>query len=81
MKFLSATGAAEAVPWVALSEGPGSLGGQKPGRIPNEYALFLPGEAEALQTPPQVKALGGGTADALHGGKPGTLERAVPVRL
>ena len=58
-----------------LAEGrePATAKGHQPGRIANEYSLLLLGEAEALQTPPQVKALGAGTVEALHGGKPQTL--------
>jgi len=32
-------------------------GGYKPGRIPNEYSLYLPGEREALQNSPSVVAI------------------------
>lgn len=35
-----------------------------PGRIDNEYTLFLPGEREALQTSPRVLSISGGTVVA-----------------
>jgi hypothetical protein len=34
-----------------------SEAGYTPGRIPNEYSLFLPGEREALQSPPLVASI------------------------
>src|SRR5581483_9935322 len=39
-------------------------GRYSPGRIPNEYSLFLPGEREALEKPPQP-----GTFRSLHPGQ------------
>lgn len=38
----------------ALSAGLPPKSGYTPGRIPNEYSLFLPGEREALASPPLV---------------------------
>lgn len=39
----------------------------KPGRIVNEYSLFLPGEKEALAHPPSVSGIGTGTSHAEAG--------------
>ena len=39
-------------------------GSYQPGRIQNEYSLFLPGEREALAGVPQVRNLGDGTLQA-----------------
>jgi len=41
----------------------------KPGRIANEYCLFLPGEAELLKNPPQVYAFNGEGVMAGFGSK------------
>jgi len=49
-------GAASASPSPALP-----AGAYAPGRIPNEYSLLLPGEREALASPPQVAGFGDGT--------------------
>ncbi len=38
----------------ALAGRPENNGGYRPGRIDNEYSLFLPGEREALASPPLV---------------------------
>ena len=57
MKLLSAAGVAGAVPSVcALAKNIPELppGSYRPGRIANEYSLFLPGEKEALATAPSV---------------------------
>lgn len=43
----------------ALASGQAERSGYKPGRIPNEYSLFLPGEREALATPPLISAFDG----------------------
>ena len=40
----------------ALAAGQPAKSGYKPGRIPNEYSLFLPGEREALASPPLISA-------------------------
>lgn len=58
LKLLSAAGLAQAVPpaRAALTKTGPRLphSGYHPGRIPNEYSLFLPGEKEALATTPAV---------------------------
>ena len=41
--------------------------GYRPGRIDNEYSLYLPGEREALGTPPQVAAFVERGVSASHG--------------
>jgi hypothetical protein len=41
----------------------------KPGRIVNEYSLFLPGEKEALAHPPSVSGIGSGTSHAEAAGE------------
>jgi hypothetical protein len=42
-------------------------GSYKPGRIPNEYSLFLPGEREALRAVPQVSGFDGDQVKARLG--------------
>ena len=58
LQGLSAAGAAEFVrltPWAkALAGVPQSSPAYQPARIQNEYSLFLPGEREALASPPRV---------------------------
>jgi len=49
-------------------------GKYRPGRITNEYSLFLPGEKEALQNVPRVVAIEGATVRAQHGGQTRTLK-------
>ncbi|MCL5671647.1 MAG: hypothetical protein M1423_10195 [Acidobacteria bacterium] len=46
----------------------------RPGRIVNEYSLFLPGEKEALKNVPKVLALDGATVRAQHEGQSRTLK-------
>ena len=41
----------------------------QPGRITNEYSLFLPGEREALSSPPALTVLTAAYAEVKHGGK------------
>ncbi|MGH7973567.1 MAG: hypothetical protein ACREIC_33030, partial [Limisphaerales bacterium] len=48
---------------------PAPKGKYRPGRITNEYTLFLPGEREALQDVPKVLAIDGGTVRAQHEGQ------------
>ncbi len=48
-------------------------GRYKPGRIENEYSLFLPGEREALATSPRVTAFGNATVTARLGPETKTL--------
>jgi hypothetical protein len=45
----------------------------RPGRITNEYTLFLPGEREALQNVPKVLAIDGATVRAQHEGQTRSL--------
>lgn len=45
----------------------------RPGRIQNEYSLLLPGEAEALATPPVVSLLAADSAAVRTGGKQATF--------
>ena len=54
--------------------GAASLPRYQPGRIPNEYDLFLPGEREALQDSPRVASFEGNTVAARWGGEARTLK-------
>ncbi len=45
-----------------------------PGRIPNEYNLFLPGEREALRDSPRVDSFASGAVTARLGGEAKTLK-------
>lgn len=65
MKLLSATGVAATLPPTlhALDPAAGT-----PGRIPNEYSLYLPGEKQALSTPPQFVESGPDGLMAAHAG-------------
>lgn len=49
-------------------------GAYQPGRIPNEYSLYLPGEREALADSPRLTALTDGGVTAEHGGKSAKLK-------
>ena len=49
-------------------------GGYRPGRIDNEYSLFLPGEKEALQAAPSISHFGSGVVTAHHQGASQTLK-------
>jgi hypothetical protein len=49
-------------------------GRYRPGRIPNEYSLFLPGEREALQNSPRVTTLGNAAVTARLGTETKTLK-------
>jgi hypothetical protein len=51
-----------------------SKGAYGPGRIPNEYNLFLPGEREALQDTPKALAIGPNRIKVQHQGQTKTLE-------
>ncbi|MEJ2007577.1 MAG: hypothetical protein P8Z30_05360 [Acidobacteriota bacterium] len=53
---------------------PASEGPYRPGRIPNEYNLFLPGEKQALQNVPKVLALDDVNVKAQHDGQTKTLK-------
>lgn len=68
LKILSATGAASTFPLISFSDAlaPGSA---QPGRIPNEFSLFLPGEAEALRQAPQLEAIERGAVTLAHSGR------------
>jgi hypothetical protein len=46
---------------------PQPKGNKRPGRIPNEYSLLLPGEDAALRNAPAVRAFGSGTVQATVG--------------
>src|SRR5208282_203531 len=46
----------------------GERGRYHPGRIPNEYNLFLPGEREALKDSPRIVEMGAGSVTC-EGGK------------
>lgn len=59
LQGLAAAGALECTrltPYARALAGQAAKSGYKPGRIPNEYSLFLPGEREALSSPPLVSA-------------------------
>jgi hypothetical protein len=47
--------------------------GSPPGRIPNEFSLYLPGEEEALKTAPTVSTIQGGGLTTTLGGRSATL--------
>jgi hypothetical protein len=51
-----------------------SRGRYKPGRIANEYSLFLPGEREALTNPPLILAFEGNTVSARLGAESRALK-------
>ena len=51
-----------------------TAGKYRPGRITNEYSLFLPGEREVLQKTPKVLAIDGETVRAQHEGVSRTLK-------
>jgi hypothetical protein len=53
---------------------PAPEGRYRPGRITNEYTLFLPGEKEALQNVPKVLAIEGATVRVQHEGQTRTLK-------
>ncbi len=60
--FLARTGIYAAVSAASVRRlicGPPS--GYEPGRIPNEYSLFLPGESETLARPPKLRTISGGS--------------------
>ena len=68
LKLLSASGAAAALPHRSAAQA--HIGNAPaPGRIANEYSLFLPGEQDALQHAPQLAALAGLAVTAMHGGQ------------
>ncbi|MGO8720168.1 MAG: hypothetical protein ACLQMO_13280 [Acidobacteriaceae bacterium] len=79
LKLLGAAGLTSAVgPVAALGADSTSIlpkGGDRPGQVPNEYSLFLPGEQEALQSPPTVIQFSSGEVLAKAG------SRSVPVKL
>ncbi len=78
LKLLSASGAANALPDGILAQVHASTA-HEPGRIPNEYSLYLPGEQEALQQPPRIANLGGGSLTATHGSNHVQLSVGEPV--
>ena len=47
---------------------------KRPGRIPNEYSLLLPGEDAALRNAPAVRAFGSGTVQATVGSQSKTMK-------
>ena len=66
------------IPYVAKND-PSSEGAQSrarytPGRIPNEYSEFLPGEREALRDSPRVRSFDEGTVTARLGDETKTLK-------
>ncbi|MFZ0663566.1 MAG: hypothetical protein WAM66_12795 [Acidobacteriaceae bacterium] len=70
LSLLAAAGAAEAVkPLHAFAEDAPALlhGSYLPGRIANEYSLYLHGEKDALSTPPAVSEFGEGVLAAKSG--------------
>jgi hypothetical protein len=56
-RFLQVLSALPAVSRSASWGAPTGPSGYSPGRIPNEYSLFLPGEREALGTEPVLEAI------------------------
>ena len=77
LKLLAITGAGCAVdPAFAFSTRGDQLPAQPgytPGRIPNEYSLFLLGEQASLKTAPSVSNIKGGVLTVTHGGQSATL--------
>ncbi|HUZ46197.1 MAG TPA: hypothetical protein VMW54_06130 [Terriglobia bacterium] len=75
--LVGAQGLAAALPSAAEQEAaaggavPGE--GHGPGRIANEYALFLPGERKALEDVPKLLAIESGRARVQHNGRTATL--------
>ena len=66
LHMLSAAGAVSSLPGMPLLDAMAPAAQTKPGRILNEYSLFLPGEAEALQQVPQLLAMGAGTVTVVN---------------
>lgn len=66
LKVLSAAGAASATSFPTFAA---TVSSPAPGRIPNEYSLFLPGEEDALRAAPSVSEMDGGTVKATLRGK------------
>ncbi len=58
----------------AIHGSPLPKGKYRPGRIPNEYTLYLPGEREALKKSPSVLAIQGSSVTARHGTESKTLK-------
>ena len=74
LKLLASIGAFSVMDPVAFAgNAPLKPGAYSPGRIPNEYALFLPGEKEALRIAPSVTAIQNGVATAKLGVHSATL--------
>ncbi len=70
LALLSAAGIEACSPAAGFA---GSPSGQAPARIQNDYSRFLPGEREALATPPEVIGFASGQVHLRHAGKPVTL--------
>ena len=64
----------ESAPARSTARSPLARGRYRPGRIPNEYTLFLPGEREALRDSPRVTSFKGGAVLASRGGESRTLK-------
>ncbi len=70
LALLSAAGTAAACSPQNVIAG-GVAGG--PPRIENDYSRLLPGEREALATPPEIAGFANGRAQVRHAGRPATL--------
>src|ERR1700761_7269719 len=80
LKLIGMTGLGSALPFDLEAEGVFSQNapnhrsaGGVPGRIPNEYSLYLSGEKEALEAVPAVSNVVGGSVDIKLGSKTATL--------
>jgi hypothetical protein len=73
LKLLAMTGAGSAIDTAlsfARNDSPSSIQEKyAPGRIPNEYSLFLPGEEASLKTTPTVSQIQSGKLTATVGGR------------
>lgn len=68
LKILSATGAVSTLPYFSLLHATAHAK-TRPGRIPNEFSLLLPGEAEALRQPPQPTVIERSAVTFKHSGR------------
>ena len=77
LKFLAGIGAVSVIePEAAFGfagKAPLRPGSYSPGRIPNEYSLFLPGEKEALSIAPSITSMQNGAVSAKLGQHSATL--------
>jgi hypothetical protein len=77
LQLLALAGAGSAVdpsfPFAWSGQVSHAAGTHSPGRIPNEYSLFLPGEAESLKTAPSIGKIQSGMLTATVGTRSASL--------